>query len=98
MKASSRRAIECNAVLPAIAVAGLWGSRLFPLGWSRLAQCNTKRREEEPAMTLSNRTTDELVRIAHTGGGFRLDTSGRQTEDLIRIATAARTNNATVIF
>ena len=49
-------------------------------------------------MTLSNRTTDELVRIASTGGGFRLDTSGRQTEDLIRIATAARTNNATVIF
>jgi hypothetical protein len=49
-------------------------------------------------VTLSNRTTDELVRIAHTGGGFRLDTSGRQTEDLIRIANAARNNNATVIF
>ena len=49
-------------------------------------------------MTLSNRTTDELVRIASTGGGFRLDTSGRQTEDLIRIATAAKSSSATVIF
>jgi hypothetical protein len=49
-------------------------------------------------MTLSNRTTDELVRIAHAGGGFRLDTSGRPTEDLVRIAAATRTNKATVIF
>ena len=49
-------------------------------------------------MTLSNRTTDELVRIAHAGGGFRLDTSGRQTEELVRIVAAATTNNTTVIF
>ena len=49
-------------------------------------------------MTLSNRTTDELVRIAHAGGGFRLDTSGRQTEELVRIATAAKSSSATVIF
>ena len=49
-------------------------------------------------MTLSNHTTEELVRIASAGGGFRLDTSGRQTEELVRIAAAARTTNATVIF
>ena len=49
-------------------------------------------------MTLSNHTTEQLVRIVSAGGGFRLDTSGRQPEELVRIAAVARTSKATVIF
>lgn len=40
------------------------------------------------------RSTDDLIRIAAVGGGFRLDAAVRSTDDLIRIAAAARTGGA----
>ena len=40
-------------------------------------------------MSFENRSTDDLVKIAETGGGLRLTAAGRSTDDLIRIATAA---------
>jgi len=49
-------------------------------------------------MTLRLFTTDELVRIAAAGGGFRLDANLRPVDDLVRIASAARAGGATVIF
>lgn len=45
-----------------------------------------------------NRSTDDLVRIAAAGGGFRLDASGRPIDDLVRIAAAASGKNATMIL
>lgn len=37
-----------------------------------------------------NRTTDELVRIAMAGGGFKLGAAMRTTDDLVRIALATQ--------
>ena len=39
---------------------------------------------------LENRTTEELIRIAAAGGGFRLSAGTRATEELIRIAAAGK--------
>jgi DNA replication protein len=49
-------------------------------------------------VSLKNLTTDDLIRIAIAGGGFRLDCRSRKTEDLIRIALAASNNNSRVVF
>jgi len=49
-------------------------------------------------MSFEMRTTDDLVRIAAAGGGFRLDAAMRTTDDLVRIASAASTKGAHVVF
>lgn len=49
-------------------------------------------------MSLSMKTTDELIKIATAGGGFVLEAGRRTTEELVRIAGAARHSGATVIF
>ena len=40
-------------------------------------------------MGLESRLTDDLIRIAAAGGGFRLQAGSRLTDDLTRIAAAA---------
>ena len=40
-------------------------------------------------MSFQDRPTEDLVRIARAGAGFRLDTGGRSTDDLVAIAAAA---------
>jgi hypothetical protein len=47
---------------------------------------------------LENRTTDELVRIAAAGGGFRLNASMKLTNDLILIAAAASNKGVRMVF
>lgn len=49
-------------------------------------------------MAFEARRTDELIRIAAAGGGFRLGAGPRTTEDLIRIAAAASSKGARLIF
>ncbi len=49
-------------------------------------------------MSFEMRQTDELIRVAAAGGGFRLDASMRHTDDLVRIAAAARGAGCTVTF
>ncbi len=49
-------------------------------------------------MSLNVRLTEDLVRIAAAGGGFRLDASTRTTDGLIRIAEAARSGGARVFL
>jgi hypothetical protein len=45
-----------------------------------------------------NRQVEEVVRIAAAGGGFRVDASLKQTNDLVRIASAAATKGARIVF
>ncbi len=47
---------------------------------------------------LESRSTEDLIRIAAAGAGFRLSASVRSTEDLIRIAAAASGKQARLIF
>jgi hypothetical protein len=49
-------------------------------------------------MSFEHRNTDDLIRIASAGGGFRLTARHRQTDDLIRIAAAAKNSGAQLIF
>lgn len=49
-------------------------------------------------MSFEMRSTDELVRIASAGGGFRLDASMRSTDELVRIASAASNKGSQVTF
>lgn len=49
-------------------------------------------------MALEGRTTEDLMRIATCGGGFKINVGGRTTEDLMRIATCAHNSGARVIF
>ena len=49
-------------------------------------------------MSFEMRTTPDLVQIANSGGGFRLDATMRTTPDLIKIASAASTTGARVTF
>jgi hypothetical protein len=49
-------------------------------------------------MAFTTRNTDELIRIAAAGGGFRLVAGVRTTDDLIRIAAAAKSGGARVYF
>lgn len=39
-------------------------------------------------MSLEGRSTEDLVRIAEAGAGFRLEAAGRPTDDLVKIAAA----------
>ena len=38
---------------------------------------------------IGTKTTNDLIRIAHAGGGFTLDAKFKTVDDLIRIANAA---------
>jgi len=49
-------------------------------------------------MPFKDLSTDELVRIATAGAGFRLDAAGRSTDDLVRIADAASDWGVRVVF
>ena len=49
-------------------------------------------------MSLGKLPIDDLIRIANAGGGFRLDATHRYPDELMQIATAAKTGGATVIF
>jgi hypothetical protein len=49
-------------------------------------------------VSFRGRGTEELVRIAAAGGGFRLAGRPRSTEDLVRIAAAASGSGARIIL
>ena len=49
-------------------------------------------------MSFGKMPVDDLIRIANAGGGFRLDATHRYPDELMQIATAAKTGGATVIF
>ena len=49
-------------------------------------------------MSLEKMPIEDLIRIANAGGGFRLDATHRSLDELMQIATAAKTGGATVIF
>lgn len=49
-------------------------------------------------MVFEPRPTEDLIRVAVSGGGFRISVGVRHTEDLIRIAAAAKQGNARVYF
>jgi hypothetical protein len=44
------------------------------------------------------KTTDELVELAKAGCGFVLDVGRRNTDELVRIAAAAKKSGSTIIF
>lgn len=41
---------------------------------------------------MKSRTTDDLVRIALSGGALRIDAAPRTTEDLVRIALVVKSH------
>lgn len=49
-------------------------------------------------MSFQGRPTDDLVRIATAGAGFRLDAAGRSTDDLVAIASAASDWGVRLVF
>jgi len=49
-------------------------------------------------MILGKMPVDDLIRIANARGGFRLDATHRYPDELMQIATAAKTGGATVSF
>lgn len=49
-------------------------------------------------MGLGMKKTEELIKIASTGGGFALEAGRRTTDELTKIATAAKRSGATVTF
>ncbi|MFA5093328.1 MAG: hypothetical protein WC543_05250 [Candidatus Omnitrophota bacterium] len=49
-------------------------------------------------MGLELRLTDDLVRIAASGGGLRFQATSRLTEDLVRIALAGSNSGARLYF
>ena len=49
-------------------------------------------------MTLKCKSTDELVKIAESGGGFKLDCALKSVDDLSKIAQAAHSGGATLIL
>jgi hypothetical protein len=42
--------------------------------------------------------TNDVVRLAAAGDGFEMNAAGRPTEDLIRIAAAAGSSEARIVF
>ena len=56
------------------------------------------RQMEARQMALKTRTTEELMQIAAAGGGFRFNSGTRHTDDLTRIAAAAKSGDATVVL
>lgn len=49
-------------------------------------------------MSFQSRSTEDLVRIAEAGGGFRLDAAVRRTDDLVKIAAAASSWGVRLVF
>jgi DNA replication protein len=49
-------------------------------------------------MSFQDRSTADLLRIAEAGGGFRLDSTGRPTDDLVKIAAAASSWGVRLVF
>lgn len=49
-------------------------------------------------MSFRARQTNDLVRIAAAGGGFRINLAARQTDDLVRIAAAAGQSGAKIVL
>lgn len=49
-------------------------------------------------MSFNTKLTNDLIKIATAGGGFRLDAKTRLTDELVQLAAAAKTGGATVIF
>jgi len=49
-------------------------------------------------MSFTDRSTEDLVRIAVAGAGFRLDAAGRSTDDLVKIAGAAPDWGVRLVF
>jgi len=49
-------------------------------------------------MSFQAMSTEDLVRIAEAGGGFRLDAADRPTDDLVRIAAAASEWGVHLVF
>ena len=49
-------------------------------------------------MSFEGRSTEDLVRIAEAGGGFRLEAAGRHTDDLVKIAAAASSWGVRLVF
>lgn len=49
-------------------------------------------------MAFETRSTDEIVRIAMAGGGFRMDGSRRHVDDLVRIAMAGKSKRSRIVF
>jgi hypothetical protein len=49
-------------------------------------------------VSFSGRPTDDLVRIATAGAGFRLEASGRPTADLVEIASASSDWGVQLVF
>ena len=47
---------------------------------------------------MKRRMTNDLVRIASAGGGFRLEAKTRMTDDLVRIASAASMGGGTIFL
>ncbi len=49
-------------------------------------------------MSFQDRSTEDLVRIATAGAGFRLDVGDRSTEDLVAIAAASSDWGVRLLF
>lgn len=49
-------------------------------------------------MSFNTKLTNDLIKIATAGGGFRLDAKTRLTDELVQLAAAAKNGGATVIF
>lgn len=49
-------------------------------------------------MAFETRSTDDIVRIALAGGGFRMDASRRHVDDLVRIAIAGKSKHSRIVF
>ena len=49
-------------------------------------------------MSFENTSTDDLIRIAAAGGGFRLDVADRPADELVRIAAAASDWGVRLLF
>lgn len=49
-------------------------------------------------MSFRDMSTQDLVRIADAGGGFRLEAAGRPTNDLVKIAVAASSWGVGLVF
>jgi hypothetical protein len=49
-------------------------------------------------MSFQGRSTEDLVRIAAAGAGFKLDAAGRPTDDLVTIAAAASDWGVRIVF
>jgi hypothetical protein len=49
-------------------------------------------------VSFESRSTQDLVRVAVAGGGFRLDAASRSTDELVTIAAAASEWGVRLVF